>query len=431
MRVKVERIVGDYFKNEGSQKFLISLLVVYSVFFVVYLLLGGYVVYIAGQKIKLDWLCLSLIVAFTVSGFRSIKTGTLVAKTFFGKPIQDLKSGFSFAPRLVYNFAPFPTKIGVIVIGGPREVPVERDPVTGRIIKFKTVSGPEGSMRSDEPMRIVSASYESARWDGMTENEFKARFPKDNALANQTTLDPLVIVKFEIHSASCFVQVVGTKIEDAIEPISQTTRTAMQDYCGRETPAYIIHYAGDKVRDHLLRSVEMLTADKDMVESIKAKDPNSLTPDEKACLKRRSWGVNILSVNIADMGLPFHVNAALADNRAAEIKRHTKIIDAQATKEEKILSGEGDAEAMEANLRAKARGQKALMQSLKLTGNKIYDGETSKAIAENVGNLNVNTDKTLSAVVGALTAGQSVLTGNNIPTPTAATAPTPTGSGTP
>ncbi|MEK7650349.1 MAG: SPFH domain-containing protein [Patescibacteria group bacterium] len=315
---------------------------------------------VKGKPFGLDVTFGFLVVCYTLASLRQVGEDEHAAKTFFGRPMQNVDSGLTFVPLFICRLVRFSTNLQTLVIGSPREHPTERDS-DGKIKTFDFVPS-RGTLVSEEPLRITTASYTAAEWkvDGnpLSEDDVKKRFPREDALAGRSTIDPQIIVTFIVLDACKFVKAVGSKIELAVAPIAQAARGTLQAFCGKRDLSFIIHQLEDEAQKQLLRDLEILVG-----------DPDSLDPNSKK--EPLHWGVDIRGVRISDIGLSYKVNNALSEARAAGARKETTITDAEANKKKFELEGEGAAKAAFLLLQAQARGSAKMAKIMKTDEGKL------------------------------------------------------------
>ena len=113
------------------------------------------------------------------------------------------------------------------------------------------------------------------------------------------------------------------------------------------------------------------------------------------------WGVSVPTVRVKQFPLSKSLNSAIQKMAESGAKKISGIIDAELTKETKILEGQGTASAIKAELDARTDGMKKMADDLKVDGKDIVGAETARKIGESPSTKIVLGTQGLSELIGA------------------------------
>ena len=389
------------FKNVTAKQFVVWILAGYMIAFIVLYILLAFVFGVKmntsnlfGTNASWSWnsAILMLLLSHAVLSIKIVGEKEQAVKIFLGKPIQDVSSGPVFVPLLLCKLQSYTRNLIYLEIGLPQK------PGSSQEVPIQTTPLPEEDMlrvrASSQSLRINFGSYEAMR-EQLTPAEQKI-FIKEDHLNRRMTADPLIVVLFRIVSPGQFTTAMGG-FTNALGAIEEAVMGALQEYCGKITPAYFTHNL-NKVNKSLRESIEVLVGDPDAKERwnqlIKQLSPEEIK-DRQGEKPHMPWGVDLKMALVKSPGIPKDVNVAIAAARAAGFQKEATITAAEAEKERRILEGEGkglaikaekegDAAGIFAILKQTAKGRRLIkMAAAGNLGQLIAYLESQKTVAEN------------------------------------------------
>ena len=390
------------FKNIATKQFVLWTLAGYAIAFVVLYILLAFVFGIKmnisnlfGTHASWSWnlAILMLLLSHAVLSIKIVGDKEQAVKVFLGKPIQDVSSGPVFVPFLLCKLQRYTRNLIYLEIGLPQkagesqEIPIPTPPLPDEedILRLRA---------SSQPLRINFGSYEAMR-EQLTPDEQRI-FTKEDHLNRRMTADPLIVVLFRIVSPGQFTTAMGG-LTNALGAIEEAVMGALQEYCGKITPAYFTHNLS-KVNKALRENIEVLVGDPDAKErwdKLKEQLPPDQINDRQNEKPHMQWGVDLKMALVKSPGIPKAVNVAIAAARAAGFNKEAIITTAEAEKEKRILEGEGKGSAIKAEkegeaagifaiLKQTARGRRLIkMAAAGNLGQLIAYLESQKTVAEN------------------------------------------------
>ncbi len=373
------------------KKSLRIVIVVYLILFVVEIVLILTRVSIdAAGNWNIGWILFYAQVFYTLASLRIVGPTEVGAKLLFGKPVEQAESGLTFVPWLIYN--------------------LRTD--TKNVIELELPGEPETVQKFDEdniqlgkvaPIRIVHASAESAT--GTDEEKNRLR---DDPLHQRLVTEVSFIVRWKIKNYLDFISTIGT-IAAANKQIEDMVILAAQNELAKETPAQVLMDLAKHNRQ-IRNALDYLVGEN-------LKNPVDPTVRTK---RRKPWGVDVIDASIKLVDTGRTVNTAIAAARAAASKKQEVIVAAEGVRQQKILDGQGVAEARLAFLTAEAAGQKKLAEVASTPEGKFASTLQSVKTASENANVIIAPDGLFSTIgaVGALLKKIDVLSSEEIPAST-------------
>lgn len=310
-----------------KRRFWAGVVAGYSVLLVVAITVGLFPTTIA--DVKWNWglaIFLSLVL-YTIASFRKIGPTELGARLFFGKPIDQVSSGFVFVP-----FGIFSLEIAPAVF-----------------IQEELPSDPENIFRGEGT--IPEGKFPPIRIPfGLPTEE------NDDPYDHRMTQEVVPVITWRIVDFVKFLTTVGN-VKDAKKQMEDTAVAMLTEAFAKITPAVALK--------------EMETHSQNLNNSI-----NDIVDD---------WGIELKSARIKAINFNHELNTAILGIPQATVKAKAAIITAEADKRKAILAGEGKGGAEKAELSGRSAGTKKMMDDLGLSANAILAAETARAITNNPG----------------------------------------------
>lgn len=316
---KIDELKKERKRKERKNRILlwVWVMVAYAIFACVALVLINKEVSIDEKnEWNLGWTILSAIFLHFGLSFWTVGPTFLGAILLFGRPIYQVKSGLVYRPFIVCQLK----KEDRTVI--TEQFPAEPEFVDKSGDDKKPV--PPGFVK---PIRVTTASRD------MLDEKCKDRIKdfKNHPLNEMMTLEPSIFVRYQIRSDDfiSFLTNIGSK-EKAKLAMRDTVDSVLNTEFPKRTPALIIKDK-DEINKKLKEKIEILVS-----EIPNPDDLDSFNPDEE------SWGLNILSVQIADLDLSRTINQSLRDVADSQLKKTSSITKAEGDKRVRELTGEGE-----------------------------------------------------------------------------------------
>lgn len=404
----------DEMRNDNRRRFFLfwmTVIVSTAVLFILWKWFTGFGKQYAifGQTISTDLLFGGLCVIYIALSFRSVTAPDIGVKLFFGKPIQRVKAGIVFVPFLVCSLRPFPGSKIQIELATPRTILDEEGNIipsgnSGITSHFSTFEH-DGSvlLRSNDPFRVT--------W-----SKEKRGSSGDDPLSNEITTDPRITVRLSIYDTIVFAERFNT-LEQVGVTLADNVIGILQTVAGTTSLARA-RTSLEKLKERIQKKVGEAIGDPDVAAG---------TATESS--EKNRWGIDIDNegIQITDLGIPKRVNVALADRSEALAKKGTTITNAEATREQSILVGQGKGKARQHELEGEAAGLAKLAETAKTregqlalqaqTAKDVWGGDKTKTVF--MGNGSAGNPLMAAAMEGLLGAGDK-----GVPTPPTTTTPT-------
>ncbi len=299
--------------SNGSKKMLslwIWVMIAYALLAVVALVLIRRHVSI-DQKNQWNWgmIILSIELFHFGLSFKIVGPKELGAVLLFGRPLYQVKSGLVYVPFIICQIE---KELKTVE---PIQFPAEPERVDKSGIDEKPVT--HGFLK---PIRITTCNKE------MLIPEFKERIKEclSDPLNDMMTLEPSVVVSFKIIDFIPFLTNAGS-----IKNIKTQMRYVIESVLNVEFPK----------RTPLLILLDKESINKELKEMIKKLvGEKPVTPEEED----RSWGINVISVMLAEIDTTKTVNTKLRDVVDSKLDKIINITIAEGKKQARILEGEGE-----------------------------------------------------------------------------------------
>lgn len=267
------------------------------------------------------------LVLYTIASFRKIGPTELGARLFFGRPIDQVSSGFVLVP-----FGIFSLEIAPAIF-----------------IQEELPSDPEHIFRGEGP--IPEGKFPPIRIPfGLPTEE------NDDPYDHRMTQEVVPFITWRIVDFVKFLTTIGS-VKDAKKQMEDTAVAMLTEAFAKITPAIALK--------------EMEAHSQKLNESI-----NKIV---------NGWGVELKSARIKAINFNHELNTAILGIPQATVKAKAEIITAEATKKKMILAGQGKGDAEKAELSGRSAGIKKMMEELNLPAHAILATETARAITNNPG----------------------------------------------
>ncbi len=324
-----------------------ALIAIIPIFIGVSLFLSGDTFKIGESEINTGIVILIIwIIGYLIPSIRSVDISEVAGVLSYGKPM------FSCEPGLVIVL------LGIFQLkknsAAEQQFQFPADPE--EIFKGKDEEKlPDGMVR---PMRIATASPETV--DIALLEEFKKKNPKvvDDDLHVRMTLETELIVRYRIVRETYFkfMRNIGS-LDEAARQIRDTSERVLSGVMSKRTVAMILG-SRDEIDKSLITEIKKLVGD---------------LPDLTETEQEKSWGIQILDVQLLEPDITYIVNEALAKKAEADINKKTTVKNAEAQKDADTLDGIGKA----AKIKSIGTEQNAIDIAL-------YDGTTAKTNARDI-----------------------------------------------
>lgn len=285
-------------------------------------LLITFSMYLIKEKISADkanlwnwgWTIISVQSLHFILSFKIVGPTELGAVLLFGRPLYQVQSGLVFVPFIVCQL----TKETSLVIK-------ERFPAEPELVDKSGDDTKPVKPGFVKPIRVATASRDMLK-------EFKERIEgyEDNPLNDMMTLEPSVIVRFQIRKDNfiSFLTNIGS-VEHAVSQMRDMVDSVLNIEFSKRTPALII-VDKEEINKELKKRIGIIVG-----EIANPDDPNSFNPEE-------CWGINVIDVQLADVDLSKKINRSLRDVPDSKLRYQASIKDAEAKKKARELEGEGE-----------------------------------------------------------------------------------------
>lgn len=318
----------------------------------IYFLLSAFAYVLIQMKISIDqknqwnwgWTILSIELLHFGLSFRTVGPKSLGAILLFGRPLYQVGSGLVFVPFVV-----------CYLIKETKLVIQERFPAEPELVDKSGDDTKSVTPGFVKPIRVTTAS-----WD-MLSAEFKKKSEdyKDHSLNESMTLEPSVVVRFQIQRDNyiSFLTNIGS-IDEAVSQMRDTVDSMLNIEFAKRTPALLLLDKED-INHRLLEKIKILVGEKPDPANL-----GSFNPSE-------SWGINVINVQIADVDVSKKINQSLRDVADSILRKKETVTEAEAKKRARELEGEGDANARLAFLIAEAGGLEKIAKIAETEGGKL------------------------------------------------------------
>lgn len=307
--------------------FRVSVGITYAVLFVV----SGVASFYPSTIFGLEWnwgLALFLaVILYTIASLRQLGPTELGARILFGKPIDQVSSGFVFVP------------VGIF----------ELEIAPAIFIQDELPSNPENIFRGDG--QVPEGKFPPIRIPfGLPTEE------NDDPYDHRMTQEVVPVITWRIEDFIKFLTTIGSK-EEARRQMEDTAVAMLTEAFAKITPAVALS-------DLATKSDELLDAIDKRVDG---------------------WGIELKSVKIKAINFNHELNAAILNVPQATVNAKAAIITAEAKKRQMELEGAGAGNAEKAILDGRTAGLKNMVSELGIDGRAVLAAETARGITSNPG----------------------------------------------
>ncbi len=349
-----------------KKSFLWWIVGTYVLFLLIAIMLSSYTVIffaevsVADSGVKWNWgLTMFLaIIFYTIASFRMLGPTEQAARTLFGRPVNNVSSGFVFVPLWIFD-------LEVVT----RNVIQSDIPDVARNIYREPKTGGDGLIpvgRTD-PLRVTfgKPKVTTGSIDGIGSLEI-------DALEKRLTEEVFIVIKWRIKDPTKYITAFGNDTIEAMRQLNALSVVASVQILGGFTVSEVIGDYG-KYNDLITKLMETGVLEE-----------GSEAPVAGTAGKTETWGVDIESVKIR-INLSRELNTAIQEiaNKTAQGK--AAVIEAEALKIVVILAGEAAGAAEKAVLDGRTAGLKKMMDDLGLKGPEVLGAETARGITNNPG----------------------------------------------
>lgn len=292
-----------------------------------------------------DWglaLFLSLVL-YTITSVRKLGPTEQGSRVFFGRPVDQVSSGFVIVPNGLFELKIFPSKITIM----QKEFPAEPEKIYRSKDGDHEIIPPEMiQLGMKPPIRIPFGK------PGEQESSVLDRDP-----LNQRLIEEVVpIVRWSVDDCILFMQTVET-IEKAESQMEDLCVAILSREFGVATPSQVI--------------ADLRTYN------------NTLTTELQTGVAR--WGISIESAKIKVINFSYNLNKAVQKIAEETAKGKARTIEAEGLKQAAIRAGEGAGAAEKAVLKGRTDGLEDMMNRLDVKGPAVLAAETARGITNNPG----------------------------------------------
>ncbi len=300
---------------------------------------------IFGADWNWGWIMFLAVILYTIASLRTIGPTELGARILFGKPLDNVYSGFVFVP-----FGIFELKTAPCIF-----------------IQSELPSDPENIYRGNgevpkkmfPPIRIPFGIPKTpVDGDGTLE---------DDPYNQRMTQEVVPVITWKIDDFVTFLVNIGS-VEEAKRQMEDVSIANLTEAFAKITPAVVL--------------TGLVTFSKDLMVAIET--------------STSEWGISIRGAKIKAINFNHELNESIigvsqahVTAKAAIIKaegeKKAAIIKAEGEKKKRLLEGEGAGAAEKAVLAGRAEGLKKMMDDLGLSGQEILGAETARSITNNPG----------------------------------------------
>lgn len=332
-------------KKKSGLGFWLTAIIIYCLLFAVgFFFLSEKKVMIIGEW-NLGWAIFFAQIIYTILSFKQVGPTELGAKLFFGKPIQEVKSGLVFVPFLIFKLEK-ETRLTM------------QDELPGDPEKIYRGDGeaPEGMF---PPIRIPFADKSAG----------------DDPLNRRVTAEIVPIIRWRISYFVKFLTTIGSR-----EAAKKQMEDATIGLCMRDLTQLSVAEALVGLKKF---NEELGTAIRKMVEK---------------------WGISLETAQIKQINFHHSLNDAISSVPEAEFKAKVTVRTAEAEKRKRMLEGQGSGDAEKAVINGRTEGFKTMRDELELTSDLVLSAETARAITQNPGQKTVIVGaKGFSDLIGIVT----------------------------
>jgi regulator of protease activity HflC (stomatin/prohibitin superfamily) len=268
-----------------------------------------------------------MIVLYTIASFRQLGPTELGARVLFGKPIDQVSSGFVFVP------------VGIFTL--------EVAPAT--VIQDELPSDPQNIFRGDG--EVPPGKFPPIRIPfGLPTTE------NDDPYDHRMTQEVVPVVTWRIENFIKFLTTIGS-VNEARRQMEDTAIAMLIEAFAKITPAVALQEL-EKHSNDLKRSID------DRVEG---------------------WGIELKSAKIKGINFDHALNTAILGVPKATVNAKATVITAEARKRQLELEGAGAGNAEKAILDGRTAGLKKMATELGIDGKAVLAAETARGITSNPG----------------------------------------------
>lgn len=276
------------------------------------------------------------VIIYTVASFDDVGPTELGVRIFFGRPLDNVKSGFVFLPA-----AP------------ERILSLRKE--TCEIIQNEFPGEPENVFRGDgdvppgkvPPIRIPFGKPDPQDGGGALDQD---------PLSLRLTEEVVIVVRWRIKDYAKFLPVMIT---------TDNAAKQLEDLCVAT----------------LSREFGQVTIDRVIANYMKYND--TLTTDIQ--IATTTWGIELESARVKVINLSHDLNRAIQSIAENTARGKSEVIKAEAAKQAAIRDGEGKGIAAKNILTGRTDGLQDMAARLKVSGSGVLAAETARGITENPG----------------------------------------------
>ncbi len=314
--------------------FVIWVTIAYVLFLLLIIVLSFFSTTIFGEDLNWGLAMFLSIVLYTIASLRKIGPTELGARILFGKPIDNVYSGFVFVPFGIFELLTAPCVF----------------------IQSELPSDPEHIYRGKgevppnmfPPIRIpFGVPIKPVVGDGTLE---------DDPYNQRMTQEVVPVITWKIDDFVTFLSSIGS-VKEAARQMEDVSIANLTESFALITPAVALK---DLLgfSDKLKTTIEAAT---------------------------NEWGVSIRSAKIKAINFNHELNESIIGIAQAHVKAKAAIITAEGEKKKRLLEGEGAGLAEKAVLDGRTDGLKKMMTNLGLKGSEVLGAETARGITNNPG----------------------------------------------
>ncbi len=330
--------IETVFEKLIAQKrmFLVWVIGAYTLFSLVALGLSFYSTTIFGMDWNWGLAMFLAIVLYTIASLRTIGPTELGARILFGKPMDNVYSGFVFVP------------FGIFELKTASRLVIQSElPANPEHIFHGEGETPAGKF---PPIRIPFGPPNKG--DGI---------PDDDPVNARMVAEVVPVISWLINDFVRFLTTVGD-IDEAKRQMEDASVAMITEAFAKITPAAA------------LRDLEVHS------QNLKEAIDKRVDRDEET-----RWGIDLKSAKIKAINFSHDLNTAILGIPQATVKAKAVTITAEGEKVKRRLEGEGAGAAEQAVLEGRTTGLKKMMDDLGLSGQVILGAETARGVTNNPG----------------------------------------------
>jgi len=282
------------------------------------------------EKYGAGTIVLYALLLYTAASMRIVGPTELGCRLLFGKPIDNVSSGLTFAPLWIYELV---TETRLVI---QDELPAEPDKI------YRGSTGDEFGRTVPKELQLLGMKPPiRVTFSGRTKESEAEKIKEDDPYDRRLTVEVVPVVRWKIDNFAIFLKTIGSV---------DSARKQMEDTCV-------------KTFTELLTKVSPAVA----LLRIKQYSDDLQTEIEKLV---QSWGIEIENAQIKAINFTHTINDAVQNVVVQERKKRAN-----------ILEGEGLGGKEQAILDGRTNGLKKMMVDLSVKGEVVLGAETARAIA--------------------------------------------------